>query len=337
MLQATGLLRQARRGFTLVELLVVIAIIGILVALLLPAVQAAREAARRTQCTNNVKQVALAVHNYHAAFEQFPPGYGYFDDKAPYGNTSNDAGNGCEWPWIPRLYPFLEQESLARRVKWHLRVGSPSSTWTTDDRMPMEAQLSVLHCPSDTNTNRLFDGRQSSWGGYLVQGRSSYAGNFGQGIMEAPRSSRVRGVFEYNWGARFSDIRDGTSSTLLTSELVTGHTLTVRGTVAYDEGPVFMVDYTPNDRTPDIVRWCDKRDAPATNSPGPCAYAGGTMGGTATAVNMILHTSRSAHPGGVVAALCDGSVRFFSGSISDAIWQCLGSSAGGEIVDWGTL
>ena len=327
--------RPRRGAFTLVELLVVIAIIGILIVLLLPAVQAAREAARRLQCTNNVKQVALAVHNYHAAFQQFPPGYGY--SAGDYGGHNE---NGAEWPWIPRVYAFLGHEPLAALIDWELKTGNPIDTWTEQDRAPMEAQLSVLHCPSDGNARILFDARESSWGKRMVNGRSSYAGNFGLKALEAPftsdpATSRVRGVFLQNWGANFSEIRDGTSNTLLTSELIIGHTLTVRGSVAYDEGPVFMVDSTPNDRTADLTRWCDKRDAHTTASPAPCQYKGNTLGGGVLGnnLNMVLHTSRSMHPGGVVVSLCDGSAQFVSQSIDSELWKFLGSSAGGELVD----
>jgi len=221
---------QKHCGFTLVELLVVIAIIGVLVALLLPAVQAAREAARRMQCSNNTKQIALAFHGYHGDHGSFPPGY-----------------LGTEWPWVPHLFPYVEQQVLFDLVDFEVHIGAPSP----EHEQVTRAQINSFLCPSDP----------SSVVSFLTPispnpfGRISYAGNFGQGQMEAP--DRVEGIFGDRKGASFKDIQDGSSNTLLLSELIVGGVTTIRAVHSYDEGPAFMQDYTPNDPTPDLVRRCE--------------------------------------------------------------------------------
>ncbi|MDY0170320.1 MAG: DUF1559 domain-containing protein [Thermoguttaceae bacterium] len=330
-------------AFTLVELLVVIAIIGILIALLLPAVQSAREAARRMQCTNNLKQTALAVHLYHDTQRQFPPGYGYFN--TPYGTSG-----GEEWPWCMRLFAYIEQQALADLMnsKW---TGSktywsfPSGTTGTKpaELWPVyETSISSWQCPSDATSSmrRNETGKCSSSG--LRPARISYAANLGVGPMEGTivppsklltglsSAERVLGVFGVNYGARISAITDGTTNTLMLSELICGGECTIRCAQHYDEGPIFMTDYSPNDLTPDLVRHCDSDDA--NRGPAPCLPGSGYGGGSLTQLNRCVHTARSRHPGGVNVAMCDGSVRFVSESISLRIWQSLATPAGGEVI-----
>ena len=313
-----------RWGFTLVELLVVIAIIGILIALLLPAVQAAREAARRAQCSNNLKQLGLAMHMYHDTCKQFPPGYGY---------QSTPAANNMEWPWIPRILPFIEQKALYDSIDWAYHSGSTSMPPTTMQPLWV-AEIAIFRCPSDPTVSALWNSTQScvvpsGSGTPPVQiSRCSYAGNFGRGQMEAaypPTGERVDGVFSVNRGARIGDILDGTSNTLLLSEIIPGHNCTIRGAIIYDEGPVVMTDYSPNDPIPDIVRWCDELDS-RPDARAPCD---GVLG---TNFDMVLHTSRSMHPGGVQSGLCDGSVRFVPETIALNVWWALGTPDGGEVV-----
>mgnify|MGYP001112604852 CR=1 FL=1 len=130
---------------SLVELLVVITIIGILVALLLPAVQSAREAARRLQCTNNLKQTALAVHLYHDVHRQFPPGYGYF--KHGYASGS---GAEPEWPWCVRLFPYIEQQALADIMQSYWGFYSGTTAAKPAALLPVyETAISGWQCPSD--------------------------------------------------------------------------------------------------------------------------------------------------------------------------------------------
>jgi prepilin-type N-terminal cleavage/methylation domain-containing protein/prepilin-type processing-associated H-X9-DG protein len=327
--------RPGLRGFTLVELLVVIAIIGILIALLLPAVQAAREAARRMQCTNNLKQIGLAFHNYHSAFNTFPLGYGPMVVAYGSGGSQPPGCGGGEWAWPLRLWPYMEQVALAQNIPWHINyAGHPHP----DYRHIAGAQIATFQCPSDPGAPKPWndDGSCYSADPNWKYGRMSYGGNFGIGPQEGtiiPASSlatrqsgqRIRGVLSYNWGARFQDITDGTSNTLLMSELIVGVGCTIRGTHTYDEGPLYMHDYSPNDRTPDQVRWCSNQDKVSQRA--PCIII--------TKQNMVLHTSRSYHPGGVNACLCDGSVRFISENIALLTWQYLGTPDGGEVIPTG--
>lgn len=156
--------------------------------------------------------------------------------------------------------------------------------------------------------------------------RISHGGNLGLGQMEATGPSRIFGVFAYNYGAGSADMLDGTRNTLLTAELIAGRGLTIRGAHSDDEGPVVMMDYGPNDPTPDLVRHCDPLDVNAGSA--PCLLVFSTL-------NMVMHTSRSMHPGGVVVGLCDGSVRFVGQSIALTTWRSLATPKGGEVVTTG--
>ena len=319
-----------RSAFTLVELLVVIAIIGILIALLLPAVQAAREAARRSQCSNNSKQIALAVHNYHATFRQFPPGYGFttlHTDITPY------PGSHRQWAWCARLLPYLEQAAVADLIDWNLSPGLKPHT--DEKKIVMSTRIAAFECPSDPYVEKPWNIDdlcvealpESGWNG-VRYARTSYAGNLGFGPMD--EEGRTEGVFTLNVGVPLAAVRDGASNTLLTAEIIgSPHGCSFRGAWVHSEGPIFMVNYTPNDRTPDLTRWCGPKDA--TWDRAPC-QAGGHWAGGSVSNNEALHTSRGFHPGGVTVSLCDGSVRFISESIAHEVWKALGTRAGNELV-----
>ncbi|MBN2292643.1 MAG: DUF1559 domain-containing protein [Pirellulales bacterium] len=339
----------SRPAFTLVELLVVIAIIGILIALLLPAVQAAREAARRISCSSNAKQIGVAVHLYGDAYGRFPPGYGFLR------NDTYGAGNpsGIEWTWTVRLFAYLENDWAADIVPWDWNSGSSPPTdepRRSNFLRARRAQLPVFHCPDDINSSELY-----GTGFHTVYaGRTSYACNLGYGRMEGPINSptvsmgqlgpddniRVPGPFGHNYGATMADISDGMAQTIMASELINGHGGTIRGSIHYDEGPVFSVNLSPNDPTPDSVRWCDPKDAPDKEFRAPCLFSKAPRYGDLMSItlgrygsqNMVLHTSRSLHPGGVNTTMCDGSVSFINDSIDLGVWRSLGTRANGDMI-----
>jgi hypothetical protein len=321
-----------------VELLVVIAIIGVLIALLLPAVQAAREAARRMSCINNAKQVALAMHLYHDSAKQFPPGYGY--QSWPYGSS----GGPEEWPWCPRLFPYLGEPALSDIMQGNWGFPSGSITPPPAKLLPaFETNVSTWQCPSDTLIR--FNENHEVSPGVPRCARVSFGVCLGIGPMEGDIVSparlqtgllpeeRVPGAFGYNYGASIRKITDGSAKTLMFAEIIGGHEKTIRGTQYYDEGPVIMADHSPNDRTPDLVRWCDPKDA-LPNAASPCLTGGAFGGGALTALNMVTHTSRSAHPGGVVAAMCDGSARLVSEVVELSVWQAIATPNGEEVVPY---
>ncbi len=306
--------RQRRQGFTLVELLVVIAIIGTLVAILLPAVQSAREAARRAQCINNLKQLALAFHSYHDAQGAFPLGYGELRE----GTYGSGSPAGVEWPWSIRLLGNLEDTALYDQVHWDKNPGN----YFPENVVVISAFIPIFVCPTDPGGQRNWNDQADCISARpdMQYGRISYGGNFGIGPMEGPIPPRIPGVLGHNRGARFAQITDGTSHTALMSELISGIGCTIRGAHSYDEGPVYMHDYTPNDRTPDLVRWCSKEDPPQA----PCTVI--------SKQNMVVHTSRSFHPGGVNMASCDGSVRFINETVDLRAWQAQGTPEEGDNV-----
>ena len=316
-------------GFTLVELLVVIAIIGILIALLLPAVQAAREAARRMQCTNNAKQVAMAIHMYHDSAKQFPPGYGYYDPA---------VGNLTFWPWPVRLFAYMEQPVLADLMNaphagyssgWDYPPGGTGSL-PPESLLPVfDTNISTWQCPSDPTITVRYNEDYQLGTTAARYARLSFAACTGVGKSDGtvvPPSKllaglgpneRVRGVFDLNYGAKIAEISDGTSNTILLSEMIGGSIASIRSVHAFYHGPIFMADHGPNDGTSDLVYWCDKADEPT------CITAGSEA---------IVQTTRSAHPGGVVTASCDGSVRFVNDTIDIWTWKFLATPDGGEVL-----
>ncbi|MBN1396340.1 MAG: DUF1559 domain-containing protein [Pirellulales bacterium] len=330
-----SIIRHPKSAFTLVELLVVITIIGILIALLLPAVQAAREAARQTQCKNNLKQLALACHNYHSTWGQLPCGHGYGPES--HRGKGNQYWHYEEWTWVDRIMPEFDQTGFAEKIDW--RWGPGVSIITPGKVELLRQQIPTFLCPSDQSAQTPWNDN-GKCGNPNAFGRISYAGNYGYGLtldgarMEgvSPNHPHIEGVFGYNSYTKFEQVYDGTSTTLLLAELIVGSECTIRGSHSYDEGPVFMVYHGPNDPTPDLVRWCDPADG-LPGADGPCLWVSGFRGENGTALNWILHTSRSLHPGGVNVALCDGSSRFVNQSIALGVWQALGTPNGGEIID----
>jgi prepilin-type N-terminal cleavage/methylation domain-containing protein len=189
----------AARGFTLVELLVVIAIIGILVALLLPAVQAAREAARRASCLNNITQLGLALHNYEFHFEALPPGV--TDAKGPIRNEPQ----GNHTSWIVKILPYMEERVL------FARYDQTAGAYAVSNSEVRAAPIATLQCPSDPEEFVNAD---------KTAARSSYAGCHHD--VEAPIDADNHGLLFLNSKIRYSEIFDGSSKTILVGEALTG-------------------------------------------------------------------------------------------------------------------
>jgi prepilin-type N-terminal cleavage/methylation domain-containing protein len=197
-----------RRGFTLIELLVVIAIIGVLVALLLPAVQKVREAANRVSCQNNLKQIGLALHHYHNINETFPPGYIFID---PNGGSRGFIATAPGWGWAALLLPYLEQEPLARQIDCDVAL---------DDSRYQALRTTVLRvfiCPADQNTG-VYMVRNVFEENLVQAATNSYAANFGTGGEMGEHPFNSDGVFYCNSKIAMKDISDGLSNTFAIGE-----------------------------------------------------------------------------------------------------------------------
>ncbi len=299
-----------RRGFTLVELLVVIAIIGVLVALLLPAVQTAREAARRTECISNLRQIGLAMHNFYAAQGHFPTGH--------FWPESNRADvDGAEATWITYLLAYMEEGSVEQQINWELSFGH-----ALHDRnvAPIKQSLSSFLCPSGPTGTPWFD----------AYARGSYVANNGFGPMRDSTlanvpvrrpipgggavSTSAAGVFFLNSMLRTASILDGTSKTAFVSEVRVVEGNDFRGVFHYPEGPLYHHNYTPNSLIPDNIRKSMCVDVPEA----PCI-------GTFNSWNprRLTMTARSYHPGGINLLMGDSSASFVDDSIDLSIWQAL--------------
>jgi prepilin-type N-terminal cleavage/methylation domain-containing protein len=303
--------RAAFGGFTLVELLVVIAIIGVLVALLLPAVQSARESSRRTKCLNNLKQLGIALHSYHDAIGGFPPAY-------LENNPLTDRAN-----WITLILPHHEQGAL-----FQLYDPTSNTGGGTGNIRLNQANVPVMQCPSDVDVPPAgFPGITSTFalGNYLANN------GFGPMISEyRPELSVTKpGVFMVNSRTRIAEIADGLSNTLLVAECLNvpspggGTKFDWRGNLTYPENCLFHWNNTPNSSNPDWLR-----DVLCVSIPrAPCIT-------THTAFNnrKNIVSARSLHPSGVQVLLADGSGRFVTNVVSLATWQALGSPNNGETI-----
>src|SRR5689334_2532117 len=203
--------RHRRAGFTLIELLVVIAIIGVLIALLLPAVQAAREAARRTQCANNLMQLSIALQNYQSAHEVLPPGV--VDVAGPIRNV----GKGYHFGWVPQVLPYIEEGNVQNHLNFKVGVYHPANDTAR------AVQIRTLMCPSDPGS---FSSGGPPAGTALPGGMpaagpptgSSYAGCYHD--IEAPINTNNAGVLFLNSRIRDEDVKDGLSNTIFLGEHV---------------------------------------------------------------------------------------------------------------------
>lgn len=333
------LISRSRVGFTLIELLVVIAIIAVLIALLLPAVQQAREAARRSQCKNNLKQLGLALHNYHDTANVFPMmrgsgGYSYY----------NAVG------WIGML-PYLDQAPLYNAINDQHNISVYS--WTTTF-VPFQTKLPVFLCPSDGSADSASGIGSVKTRSYRLSVGDTINNNF---------AGATRGLFGYISKVKIADVTDGTSNTIAMSEHVVGRlseTLdarawVARGVTGYDTNPAVCLATASGGKyaasqaimRPDFTNmWTDGSVHCAAfttvlppNSPS-CGFSGNY-------VDWELVSASSMHVGGVHVLMTDGAVRFVSENISTGtltapnvsqgtspygVWGALGSKSGGETV-----
>lgn len=332
---------QPRSAFTLVELLVVIAVIGILIALLLPAVQAAREAARRMSCTNNLKQLGIAMHNYADTFRETLPNAGFSGSVFP-----NDYSP------LAKLLPYCEQANLQDLIDFSIYMGHPGTTDLPVELRPAAATaVPMFLCPSDGETP-LHDMKLPSGAVIQVAG-SNYAMNHESGVngVYNPGFGAADGLCWVDADVRLASITDGTSNTLAFTESLRGRgdapNLTptpdvqvYRGqTSAYatladtaDSGGLDAV-------LPSITGWDGNRLLFWLRG---CSPTGPVMNGRLTpnheAPDFVYRSAkvtaaRSRHPGGVNACFCDGSVSFISETIERDTWHALWTRAGGEVAD----
>ncbi|MBV08929.1 DUF1559 domain-containing protein [Rubinisphaera sp.] len=331
---------KTHKGFTLIELLVVIAIIAILVALLLPAVQQAREAARRTQCKNHLKQLGLALHNYVDVNTVLPPG-------ASVDLSVTSTANNGSWGVHGRILPYLEQGSLYDQVDL-------SIAW--DFQTPIDGlKIPIYACPSDPKSDQARD----PGSGKVTLYPTSYGFNYGTWFVFNPTNSQGGdGLFYPNSKLSFRDAVDGSSNTLLASEVKGWTPYTRNGgpstTVRPDTVPqaeTIVASGTDFKTNTGHTEWPDGRvhhtGVTTTLTPNSnVTYSnGGTLyeevdfnswqegkDGSAGSPTYAVITARSYHQGTVNAVLLDGSVRSISENIDLSIWRGIGTRAGGEVL-----
>jgi prepilin-type N-terminal cleavage/methylation domain-containing protein len=307
------------RGFTLIELLVVIAIIAILIALLLPAVQQAREAARRVQCRNNLKQIGLALHNYESSHRVFPPG---------------TLGFPKVFSAHAHLLPYVDQAPLQNLIDYDyppLDFGVPG--WEVNEAAS-KTVVSLFLCPSDRDR---VPGSQF--------GATNYVASVGSGLVNDGSSNNGDGIIFVRSSVRFADIRDGTSNTVAFSESLLGSgSASASGSSPADAAREVLelpmgAPTTPSAcASPGGGTWSEQRGAKWING-----HYGDTLYNHFYSPNALqwdcgngfhnsaLTAARSQHTGGVFILLCDGSVRFASDSIDLGLWRAIATRSGNEV------
>jgi prepilin-type N-terminal cleavage/methylation domain-containing protein/prepilin-type processing-associated H-X9-DG protein len=329
------------RGFTLIELLVVIAIIGILVALLVPAVQKVREAASAAQCVNNLKQIGLALSHYNDAKKMYPPGY---VDGNTDPNSTPDNDVGPSWGWAAFLLPYLEQGNVYNQIHFNVPVGTGVNAEISQLTLP------IYQCPSDPY-QQAFDVYDSSFttpittlahGNYVgcvgweecFNGAGGNPQN-GTGTDGEPGGFGVGGVgvFYRNSHTRIADVTDGLSNTIFVGERSANHSpSTWTGAVAGGRCPAWMAIQPPSPYAPPPGPLYDNADFGEALV---LAHCNATHVPSADFPIYDPDTFYSTHPGGANFLFGDGSVHFLTSNINPDTYQALSTIAGGEVTtDW---
>lgn len=350
--------RREFRGFTLVELLVVIAIIGILVALLLPAVQAAREAARRAQCINQIKQLGLACLNYESQQSELPPAGKYSGawgvDKTKGGCATGPRvdireqafTNGAPGPgtsWILEILPFVEESAIHDQWDFSKNIGRTTSDGSVTNASLAGTDIAAFYCPSRRSSVETVEQAAMLGSGIrrLQAGGTDYGCNLGKGnVYQNDDTNGIRrihtgnrtigldfdaiGPFEFNGGVRMGKVTDGTSKTILIGELQ-------RVSLTTDEITALGGDASKPHLWISQDGWAEG-GLPTSfdmNPPGFCGSAGQPAGSEGIN-NLLSEYPGGEHPGGAVFCMTDGSVAFLTENGDSDIFAALVTRAGGE-------
>jgi type II secretory pathway pseudopilin PulG len=315
--------KRVRTGVTLVELLGVVAIIGLLVGLLLPAVQSARESARRASCSNNQRQLGIALQQHVLQLGHFPRGQEtWINDVGP----TTTGWSNHRWSWFVLVLPFIDQQPLYD-MQWGYYSGIDWFTWpsVSYDAVPgKDTVVPTFMCPSDpanpkTETGYGWPGNQQGFHGNYVLN----AGNTTFNATGPASSGTLNGIVFPLSAIKPAHIRDGLSHTVLASELVlvpdargTGDDVRGRYHNSVHAGALFSTLYPPNTSVPDVFPY-------GLNTVARAPYV-------ASSTNIVV-SARSHHVGGVVAGLADGSVKFVGNDVDPSAWLDAGSRAGREV------
>lgn len=300
-----------RAGFTLIELLVVIAIIGVLVGLLLPAVQQAREAARRISCGNNVKQLGLALHNYHDKGDVFPPAA----IRRYFRTTSTNEWSTNMLSWMALILPYMEASTIYDKLDFDIESGLSGTDATNYNRVARKLPINGFRCPSDPR-------RQSRDTNYEP---TNYVACLGDSEIH----KRSRSIMDCDSRVGIRDVLDGTSNTMGVAEILVGSPL--------NEGSNSSGGACPSGtlRDPSLrgLSWLyasHVRNYAFNTITGPNAAAddcGLNTGGG------FVSAARSQHPGGVMVMMVDGGTRFVNDSVDlTTVWRRIGNRQDGEVV-----
>jgi prepilin-type N-terminal cleavage/methylation domain-containing protein/prepilin-type processing-associated H-X9-DG protein len=348
---------RSRRGFTLIELLVVIAIIAVLIGLLLPAIQKVREAANRMVCTNNLKQIGLASHNYASAYGYLPPGSG---GLAP--------GASSALSTLALILPYLEGDNIYNLFDLTTDVNQGKTNQVARDQ-----DVKVYLCPSDGTSNQQPDNYLAG----AFSGRSNYVGNIGTTARQNSTDPAHVGIFNFVFSAgvvttkvKITDASDGTSNTAMWSEYTRSKIMNTSPKNWYDPTAMYLLpdndagwnEFTPmfgplfNETNPTALfvgqtYRCNSWDYGPTNG---ISYRGGQYYRDIVQMGNYTHTvppnykgydcgnysitashiaARSYHTGGVNVCFADGSVHFISNNIAFPTWQALGTRSAGDLPD----